>query len=281
MLVGEDKEGIVVNVEKKAKDNVFSMYEEMTGHSVTRRGKTVRVGPKKPKRAFDYFAKEFQTSRRAELKAQGIPPVFQEITMQARSAWAAMADEAKQDYEIEADKDRHRYEAEKEAWRTANPPPPKRPRNPFNMFCVANPKSERPSWTALSEEQKAPYIAQALEDKTVRYPCEMEIFRKHCEETGKDFHALTARKPRKSTKRKGETEDSGDVNETEDETTPAPPKKKRKTAKKAGADAKGKTNDKPKAKAKAPKKPRKSKKVKTEDLPEEDGAADMNVDGED
>lgn len=257
MLVGEDKEGLVVNVEKKAKDNVFSLYEEMTGHSVTRRGKTVRVGPKKPKRAFDYFAKEFQTSRRAELKAQNIVPVFQEITMQARSAWAAMSDEDKVKYETEAEKDRQRYETEKEAWKKANPPPPKHPRNAFNMFCVANPKSERPSWKSLTKEEKAPYLIQAEEDKNVRYPREMEIFRKHCEETGKDFHALTDRKPRKSVKRKVESNEEDETEEKE-----VPPKKKRKTVKKNGDNIK---------------KPRKKKTKKEASENKDDGdVADMD-----
>jgi hypothetical protein len=98
-----------------------------------------------------------------------------------------------------AAEDRQRFERERAEYLIKNPPRPKNPRNPYNVYCQELPhKNTRPPWKSLSAEQKLPFEEKAKLDKG-RFAEEMAAFQRHCEETGKDFEALTARKKRKRT----------------------------------------------------------------------------------
>jgi len=256
-LVGEGEKETLVSVDKDSVSTVMKLYEQLTGHAISGRKKHVRVGPPRAKREYDYFAKVFQKSRRAELSAQNIVPVFADIAKEAREAWKNMSNEDKAPYLAQAAEDKVRFEREKAEFVKKNPPRPKNPRNAYNMYCRAFPDKEtRVDWKSLTTEQKASYENLAKEDK-VRYEEELKVFASHCEETGKDFNALVSRKKRKKTEEK------------EDEDQLHPKKKKRRatseaeTPKKKRRTATGATSE-----AEAPEKKKKGKKAK-EPEPEE------------
>jgi len=234
-LIGEDEKGSSANVEKKTVTTVFNLYQEMTGHSISGRKKSRgRLGPKRPKRDFDYFAGGFQKSRRSELADQKIVPVFATITKEAREAWDTMTSEEKAPYQAQAAEDRLRFERERTEYLMKNPPRPKNPRNPYNIYCQEYPdKNTRPAWKSLTDEQKAPYEQKAEADKG-RYTAELEVFRKHCVETGKDFDTLTARKKRKvSDKPKAPRKPRAKADPKTKKQKKTPAKKARKSKKKA------------------------------------------------
>lgn len=248
-LVGEDEHASLVSIHKDSVSRVMSIYEELTGHSVSLRKKKVLAGPHRAKRDYDYFAKAFQSSRRAELAAQNIQPVFAEIAKEAREAWKTMSNEEKAPYLAKAAEDKVRFEREKADHLKKNPPRPKNPRNAYNMYCRAFPDKEtRVDWKSLTPEQKLTYENSAKEDK-LRYEEELKVFADHCAQTGKDFNALVSRKKRKAP----EKEDGGEAAAAE-----VQPKKKRRveTAQKQQK-AKKKTEEKP-----APEKKKKGKKAK-------------------
>lgn len=267
-LVGEDEKGVTTHVSKESLQTVLDLYKELTGHTVSGGKSTkTREGPKRPKRDYDYFAGVFQQSRRAELKAQNIVPVFADITREARDAWKTMSSEEKAPYLAKAADDRVRYEKEKTEYSQKNPPRPKNPRNPYNIFCQEYPdKTTRPDWKTWDAQLKVPFEAKAAEDK-LRYEKELDVFRQHCVATGKDYDALVARKKRQRSE--GDDEKSADQ---------APKKKKAKTASGDGSSTAPKTKKskaKPSSDAPATKKGKgKSKKEKKpESEPEDDEGA--------
>lgn len=198
-LLAEDEKGFTTSVNEKVIQSVAKMYEELTGYRVPGMKKPKsKTGVKRATRDVDFFNQHFQASRRAELKNQNITPDFTVLNNEVREAWKVMTDEEKMPYVKQAQEDRKRYHAEMEKYLKENPPRPKNPRNPYNMFCQAfQNKDTRPVWKDVSVEEKSKFEKLAEEDK-IRFERELAAFKIHCQETGQDFDALTARKKRKA-----------------------------------------------------------------------------------
>ncbi len=192
-----DEKGAFQNVDKTIIEASFRVYQELTGKAVNGRNTRKHLGPNRSKRDYDFFSHDFQCAVRADLKAKGEAADFVTISHQTRLAWHALPAEEKLKYENLARDDKLRYKTQMAAYRLTNPIKPKHPRNAYNLYCQAFPdKKTRQDWKVLSEETKAPYNQQAQADK-VRFEQQAAFFKKHCEETGKDFEEMMRRKPRK------------------------------------------------------------------------------------
>jgi hypothetical protein len=145
--------------------------------------------PKRAKRAFDYFSSEFQKKRRVELAAVGRPAVFTELTKEARVVWDEIEETSRKPYEEKAVADIERYTAEMESYRLTHPLPPKRVRQPYNLYSssVKGDKDAK-SWKDMTSDERAPFVTLSEEDKK-RYESELESFRSWCKENGKDVDA--------------------------------------------------------------------------------------------
>ena len=227
-LLGEDDKGVTSSLTKETVQTVFDLYVTLTGHSVPGRKGKKRSGPLRARRDIDYFSKVFQKSRRAELSAQNIVPLFASIQEEAREAWKNMSAEEKAPYLAQAAEDKVRYEREHADFKKKNPPRPKNPRTAYNLFCQDHP-DKKADWKTQTEDQKAHYEAKAVQDK-VRYEADLDVFRAHCEETGKDFAALISRKKKKR------SESVASVSADEASDAPAAPAKKSKKAAKKVAE---------------------------------------------
>jgi len=287
-LIGENEKGEPVNVGKESIVNVLDLYKEMTGCTISgTKSPKIRHGPKRPKKALDFYSSVFQKSRRAELLAQNITPVFGLLGSEARASWNSMTTEQKAPYTVKAEEDRLRYETEKKDYNRKNPPRPKNPRNAYNIFCQEYPdKTTRPDWKTQEAQFKEPFEAKAKEDK-VRYEKELDTFRVHCIETGKPFEKLVARKKRarpESDSSSSEETPSTDASSSSapSEEAKAPKKKRARTSKAAPAvetESSGETKKKKRASPKSesstekpkPKRSRKPKAKSTEE-PEDDEA---------
>jgi hypothetical protein len=280
-LVGEDEKGATTHINKQALQTVLDLYKELTGHTVSG-SKTVktRVGPKRPKRDYDYFSGVFSKSRRAELAAQNIVPVFADITREARDAWKTMSSEEKAPYMAKAAEDRIRYEKEKNEYNQKNPPRPKNPRNAYNVFCQEYPdKATRPDWKTWDAQLKVPFEAKAAEDK-LRYEKELDVFRQHCVATGKDYEALIARKKRSRSddeneqapkKKKAKTSGDGStVKKTKSDSDATPKKKRSKSTSEGGSTKKKKTTSKADKKSKKGKAGKEDKEDEEEPMEEDE-----------
>jgi len=91
-------------------DNVSGGEEEDTKKKKTgKRKKTAKKGPKRPLSAYMFFCKD----KRAEVK-QETGASFSELGKLLGGRWQKLSDEEKRPYEEQNEKDKKRYEAEKE-----------------------------------------------------------------------------------------------------------------------------------------------------------------------
>lgn len=245
-LVGEGEKESIVSVHKDAVTKVLKLYEELTGHSVSIRKVKSKVGPNKPKLAMHYFAHDFHVGRKAQLLEQKLPVKFADVAAESRVAWANKTQEEKAPYLALEAADKVRFNKEREIYLQKNPPAPKNPRNAYNMYIQEFPEKEsRGNWKTLTPEQKAPFTVKSTADK-LRYELELEAFKAHCIETGKDWESLTRKKRKK-------TEDKEDDEE--------PPVKRAKVQKRKDDEAPRKSKSKSKSKAAPPAKDAKAPKA--------------------
>jgi hypothetical protein len=176
-----------------------------SGSSDGKKKKKDKDLPKRAKRSFDYFSSEFQKNRRIELAALGQPAVFTELTKEARVVWDKTDETSRKPYEEKAVADIERYTKEMELYRVTHPLPPKRVRQPYNIYSssVKGDKDAK-SWKDMTSDERTPFVTLSDEDKK-RYESELESFRSWCKENGKDADTeLSAGLKRKSSPNTGE-----------------------------------------------------------------------------
>lgn len=189
-LVGEDQQGKAMNLPAAAKERVAELFKQVVGGKlppgiVARKVK--REGPKKAKKAVEFFKRAHFEKRSTELRDQNLPFVITKENVEAIQAWSQMTAEMKAPYlEAEA-QDKARYDTEYADYVIKNPPKPSRARTAVFFYHQAHPNKEgRPEFTTLSEEQKKEFETQAAADKE-RYETQLSKFKAHCEATGKSF----------------------------------------------------------------------------------------------
>ena len=196
ILLHAESEGVVPKMPKETRAKVFDVYEELTGRKITG-NKVKRSGPKRAKRAFNFFSKDFQRNRRRVLQEQGAEADFVEITKEARTAWAGMNEEQKQPYETLAEQDKVRYDQEMLEYRKKHPTVPKRPRTAYNLYCKeCKTPEEKKIWAEMDDEAKSSFVQAAVLDKE-RFQAECDVLETWCTENGVDFKAMMLRKKKK------------------------------------------------------------------------------------
>jgi len=234
----QDDKGNPATLEKSNMDKMYDMWEEMTGCRIKGR-KHKQEGPKRAKLPQNFFSRDFIKEKKAELRSQGKEYKFQEITKAAHETWNKLSTEEKQPYIEMAKLDKLRYEKENHEWLEKNPPKPKNKRSAYSLFCSDHPDSKtRPNWKELDEKEKQVYKERAEQDAK-RYAEELEKFRTHCDQAGKDFEALTARKKRK----RAENDDEEESKSSKRKTKPAKEKEPKEPSKKKSKEKTSKKKD--------------------------------------
>lgn len=291
VLAGENDQGQTISLDETKREEVLALYKELTRQNPPSRKAPGKPGAKTAKRDYDYFLSEFHESRKRELEAQGLKYEWVTVNAEAKEAWKNLPVDQKAPFMAKAAEDKARYEREQQEYLKKNPKPPKHPRTAFSFFTQDHKDGD---WKSLNDEQKAPYNAKAKEDKA-RYQQDLEAFREHCDEMGKDFAALTASKKKK---KKQPQPEKAEVEEKEkekkkskpkrprDDSTGSPPAKKKaaKKKKKEGEEQEG--EPKKKKKKKSPSEPVEKKKKpaaeavkkkKKKPVTEEDWASDIEM----
>jgi hypothetical protein len=194
VLVGTEKPSTV------GKDVVSAVKALWRSHQSSGKSKKAAAGPKRPRRATDFYTSHYQRTAREALKAAGEKADFVTLNKEARSKWNnELTAEGRAPFEKMAAEDKARYERELAEFHLVHPPdkkPPVRPRSAYNMYCRANPKTSGDGWKAASDEDRKRFADMALQDKE-RYQSELAEFRAWCEANGKDYEYQVARKRRK------------------------------------------------------------------------------------
>lgn len=190
-MVGEDEKGGMSDLPKESVEKVALLYQNLTGSKPPglslRKPKKEQQGPKKAKKAGEFFKKQFYEARGTELKQQNLKFNVAEESKNASEAWKKLSPEEKAPYLASEAEDKARFDREMAEWVIKNPPKPSRPRTAIYYYNQAHPeKDNRPEFSSLADEEKKVFEAKAEEDKK-RYEVQLDKFREHCEETGKDF----------------------------------------------------------------------------------------------
>jgi hypothetical protein len=160
----------ILPMTKEFFETVHATYKEMVDSgnlNVSRVTAKVDGMPRKAQNSFIIFYMDtFNSNNGAKSSMES-----------ASEKWNAMNDEEKLPYVEKANADKERHIREMEAYNaTTVPSPPKRARNPYNFFSSTYTSMGKSSigakWREFTDEQKAPYALQAVED-TVRYANEL------------------------------------------------------------------------------------------------------------
>jgi hypothetical protein len=229
LLVKMNKEGGIIGFPHHYYGSEISdLYHEVTQKSLNPKKGKVRLGPKRAKRPFSYFAGDYHKSLKANrlstleemtahdhelwnkktdgekkeynilLEQQKPVLTFNEKNQKAKEVWDNKTDDEKKPYNDLHTQDIVRYQEELVVFRLRNPQVPKNIRNAYNIYCHENKtKVGRKDWKSLSDEEKKPYRLSSDDDK-LRYKTEIENFRLYCENTGGDFEELTGNKRKAS-----------------------------------------------------------------------------------
>lgn len=190
-MVGEDEKGGMSNLSKEAVEQVALLYQNMTGSKPTglslRKPKKEHQGPKKAKKAAEFFKKKYFATRSTELRDQSIKFDMATESRNATEAWKKLSQEEKSSYLSDEAADKARYDREMAEWVIKNPPKPSRPRTATYYYNQAHPeKDNRPEYSSLADEEKKIFETKAEEDKK-RYDVQLDKFREFCAASGKDF----------------------------------------------------------------------------------------------
>ena len=177
----------LVSLWKEEKDN-FKQHlskAEKKSEKKRKRAEEKKNGPKRPKTAYLYFCEE----ERPKVKKEKPDLKATEVMKELGGRWSNLSDKAKKPFVTKADKDRSRYNGEKEE--KEGKKGPKRPKSSYLYFCAderANVKKDHPDfkvteviselgrrWKALKDEEKEQYIEQSKVDRD-RYIREKEEF---------------------------------------------------------------------------------------------------------
>lgn len=190
-IVGEDEQGRMATLPKEAVQKVVLLYQHLTGNKPPglslRKPKKEQQGPKKARKAADFFRKQFYAQRVTELRDQKLKFDMASEAHNATVAWNQLTAEGKASYLAEEAADKARHDREMAEWIIKNPPKPSRPRTATYFYNQAHPdKENRPEFGTLAEEEKQVFEAKAQHDKQ-RYDEQLTKFQLHCESTGKNF----------------------------------------------------------------------------------------------
>lgn len=190
-MVGEDEKGGMSNLSKEAVELVAMLYQNLTGNKPPglslRKPKKEQQGPKKAKKAAEFFKKKFFAARSTELRDQSIKFDIATEGRNATAAWNKLTTEEKASYMSDEAADKARYDREMAEWVIKNPPKPSRPRTATYYYNQAHPdKDNRPEYSSLADEEKKIFEVKAEEDKK-RYEVQLNKFKEYCEANGKNF----------------------------------------------------------------------------------------------
>jgi hypothetical protein len=203
ILVGDNNEGESVSLAAVNIKSIMDLHKELTGGGKPKRRTGSKIGgpPKRSKRAFDFFASDFQALRRLELSEKGEPAEFVVIAKECRVQWELTTASDRVKFNDLATKAKVEYEKVFAEYRELNPLPPKRVRNGYNFYCKltnngpgSRMKPDRP-WKDMDEKEKKPFNVQAKNDQ-VRYATDLAKYKIWCETNDKDFVSLTKKKVR-------------------------------------------------------------------------------------
>ncbi len=220
LVLGEDEKGQLTHVSDATKEMVFTLWQELSGRAIPGLKNKTGTGPKRAKRALEFFKRPFNLSRKQELANQNLKINFVETNKEAANAWNNMSAEEKAPYVAMESQDKERYRKEKAEYDKKHPAAPKKPKSAYNIYAHESVKSENlPKWNQLTDEQKQPYNEKAAADK-LRYDTELEVFKRHCQESGRDYTELV------NSKRKASVKPKKDDSSSSSSSSEAKPKKK-------------------------------------------------------
>lgn len=198
VLVGDVKDGVVSNLSQSQIETVKNMFDVMRGFKIKgmKKGKQkkVRVGPKRPKRAFAFFSTQFNEDYRRAHPEADKTKLFAEISTLSNQKWYhGLTAEEKAPYEAKAAEDKARYERELTQWNLQYRTPPKHGRNAYQFFCATAGRDRQKEWKTMTDEQKRPFQVQAEASKQ-EYLKRLKDYQLWCERTGEDFEFMTQRR---------------------------------------------------------------------------------------
>lgn len=194
VLIGNVEDGQVSNLTQQQIETVRNMFDVMRGYKTKGKKKKVKVGPKRPKRAFAFFSTKFNEDYRRTHPDANKAELFSQISTLSNQKWyKEMTPDEKAPFEAQAAEDKRRYERELKAWNLENRSPPKHGRNAYQFFRASVGHDRHTEWKTMTVEQKRPFQVQAEASKQ-EYLQRLKDYELWCRETGEDFEFMTQRR---------------------------------------------------------------------------------------
>lgn len=187
------------NADSKSAANSTNFLKSVKAQAASAmRTKQANGIPKKPKRAYDFFAKEHQ---QPQTRGESNKMSFMERNRLTRDAWNQLSEDEKTIFNDKAQADKLRYQTELTYYKKMNPDHPKRARNAYNFWVQTCKKQgldvRANEWKTMSAEGRSKFVDMANDDAE-RYTNELKSYKLWCSDNNIDYENVS-RKKRKLT----------------------------------------------------------------------------------